>query len=97
MYDQLHTHSFDDRTSKSVGHFHEFSGVTTKNPDFGGHVHYMSGYTTESNNHVHYYSIITSPDMEVEGGHMHYFQCITTIDDGHYHFMFGYTTVHTEY
>jgi len=97
MYDELHAHSYDDKTSKSAGHSHTFSGTTTRNPDFGGHVHYMSGYTTENSSHVHYYSVLTSPDIEVEGGHMHFYQGITTLDNGHYHLIYGYTSVHTEY
>lgn len=97
MYDELHTHNYDDRTSKAAGHIHDLSGTTTKNPDFGGHVHYMSGYTTENNGHVHYYSIVTSPDIEVDGGHVHFYQSITTLDNGHYHLLYGYTTVYTEY
>jgi hypothetical protein len=28
---------------------------------------------------------------------VHFFQCITTLDSGHYHYMYGYTTIHTEY
>jgi hypothetical protein len=46
---------------------------------------------------VHYYSVVTSTDIEVEGGHVHYFQSITTLDNGHYHLMYGYTDVYTDY
>lgn len=97
MYDELHNHNFEGKTGKAVSHFHDYSGITTKNPDFDGHIHYMSGYTTENNDHVHYYSIITGPDIEVEGGHIHFFQCITTLDNNHYHFIYGYSGVYTEY
>ena len=97
MYDELHAHSFESRTGKAAGHFHSFSGTTTRNPDFDGHVHYMSGYTTKENEHVHYYSIVTSPAIEVEGGHVHFFQSISTLDSGHYHLIYGYTDVYTDY
>lgn len=97
MYDELHKHNFENKTSKTSSHFHDYSGITTKNPDFEGHVHYMSGYTSENNGHVHYYSIITGPDFEAEGGHVHFFQCITTLDNGHYHYIYGYTSIYTEY
>ena len=97
MYDELHSHSFEGKTSKKASHYHDYSGTTTKNPDFDGHAHYMSGYTGEEAQHAHYYSLMTGPDIEVEGGHLHFYQYITTIDNRHYHFIYGYTSIHTEY
>jgi len=33
MYDELHRHNFEGRTGRKASHFHNYSGVTTKNPD----------------------------------------------------------------
>lgn len=57
----------------------------------------MAGYTTEDDDHAHYYSIIMSPAINVENGHIHFYQGFTTIDSRHYHFFYGYTSIHTDY
>lgn len=97
MYSKLHEHSFRGQANLVIRHIHKYAGQTSKNPDFHGHTHYMSGYTTEELSHVHYYTITTSPDIEAEEGHFHFYYGMTTIDKKHFHLIYGYTSVHTDY
>ena len=49
-------------------------------------------YTTEENGHIHYYSVLTSPDF-VNGD-----MCISVCNNfgGHYHLIYGYSSVYTD-
>ncbi|NLM43820.1 MAG: hypothetical protein GX201_07410 [Clostridiales bacterium] len=97
MYEKLHLHEFDGVTNKILKHQHKYSGTSSKNPDFKGHSHYFSGYIEEVKGHTHYYSLVTGPDIKVEGGHIHYYQCFTSINKRHYHIIWGYTSIHPDY
>lgn len=97
MYEKLHLHEFDGITNKVLKHQHKYSGTSSKNPNFKGHNHYFSGYVEEVNGHTHYYSLVTGPDIEVEGGHFHYYQCFTTMNKRHFHIIWGYTSIYSDY
>ncbi len=97
MYKALHRHHYEDLTNTVMEHDHKLSGITSKDPDFKGHVHYMSGYTSEDQEHVHYYAVITGPEINVEEGHVHFFQGFTTVGKKHFHIFYGYTSVHSHY
>lgn len=97
MYDMLHLHSYDGKTNRVYKHEHKYAGVTSKNPDFKGHTHYMSGYTEDIKGHIHYFSFITGPSFQVKEGHIHFYRACTTINKKHYHCMRGYTSVYSDY
>lgn len=97
MYKKLHLHSYEDITNKVFRHEHKYSGVTTKNPDFDGHSHYMSGYTEDVRGHVHYFSIISGPNIKVKEGHMHFYRGLTSINKKHYQYIWGYTSIYSDY
>lgn len=94
MPNELHSHGFRGRTTFSDGHTHEYSGITSMNPDIPGHVHYMAGVTAFNDGHVHRYSLYTSPEIQVDRGHTHYYRAATSFEDGHVHYLFGYTTIY---
>ena len=97
MYDVLHLHDFSTNTSKTYDHEHIFKGITSKNPNFKGHTHYMSGYTEDKEGHIHYFSLITGPGFKVKEGHIHFYKALSTIDQKDYHFIMGYTSVYSDY
>ncbi len=97
MYDKLHLHCCEGETGKTYRHKHKFSGITSKNPDFNGHTHYVSGYLEDVLGHIHYYSFITGPSYKVREGHMHFFIAFTTMNKRHYHYIKSYTSVYSDY
>lgn len=93
MYEGLHTHGFRDITSFNFGHTHKFSGTTSLDPNFPGHVHQMAAVTTFNDGHIHRLAVLTGPDIPVRRGrHIHPYIGVTTFNDGHTHFFRGYTS-----
>ena len=97
MYDKLHLHSCEGLTNKVYKHEHKYTAITTKNPDFNGHTHYMSGYLEDVKGHIHYFSIITGPGYKIREGHLHFFMAFTTVNKRHCHCIKGYTSVYSDY
>ncbi len=97
IYKKLHSHNYDGETNFIFNHKHQYMGISSKDADFLGHVHYLSGYVSEVENHVHYLSVITGPEIKVENGHIHFYRGFTTFDDGHYHYFRGYTSIHSDF
>ncbi|MEL7656180.1 MAG: YmaF family protein [Bacillota bacterium] len=96
MQNMMHSHYFEGTTSIDDGHQHQYSGVSSSDPDITGHIHFMEGDTTMNDGHSHHYRIQTGPAIYVPGGHYHYYQGETYIADMHAHMMNGYTSMHTE-
>ena len=93
----VHAHFYEGTTNSVFNHTHDYSGETSKEPDYHGHIHYISGYTTIDKDHVHYYSITTGPKIEVEKGHIHYYVGYTTMNHQHFHYFSGHTHINDFY
>lgn len=62
--DGSHVHRIEFRTDSCDGHFHEFSGTSSKaiEVDEDHHVHFLEGMTTSNANHRHCFEVATLID-----------------------------------
>jgi len=81
----MHSHFYLGKTSIDDGHWHDYIGMTSMDPDDPGHIHYMAGHTSYEDGHVHDYKNATGPAIYVEGKHYHMYSGITGMADGHVH------------
>lgn len=88
-----HYHCYDGKTSKCDGHRHCYEGGTTLAPSGVPHIHYVVGYTTCEDGHVHYYLIKTSRECETKDGHFHYICGVTKICEDHCHYIEDRTAI----
>lgn len=91
MQNELHSHVYQSTTGVADNHAHRYSGETSKEPDYPGHYHHMSGYVRFADGHTHYYSLLTGLAIPVADGHIHHYMGYTTITERHFHSMWGQT------
>ena len=96
MQNMLHSHYFIGTTSVVDDHQHQFSGVTSNDPDVIGHIHSIESDTSMNNGHTHHYRIKTGAAIYVAGGHYHYYQGETDVADVHVHLINGFSSMHSE-
>lgn len=87
----LHKHNFGGETTLNNRHTHRYCNITSLDPNFWGHVHYMIGTTTVDDGHMHQYFLETGPSMPDDGNHVHYYRAATSFEHGHIHCMWDYT------
>jgi hypothetical protein len=94
----MHSHFYVGKTSYNDGHWHDYKGTTSSDPDIAGHVHYMSGSTSVDDGHSHGYRSATGPAIYLDGKHYHMYCGVTEIADQHTHTYNASTSIyHTDY
>jgi len=90
----MHSHFYAGKTSYNDGHWHDYRGNTSSDPDVLGHVHYMSGSTSIDDGHSHEYSSATGPAIYFNGKHYHMYYGTTEVADRHTHNYSGSTSIY---
>ena len=81
----MHSHSYAGRTSYNDGHWHNYQGMTSRDPDVPGHIHHMTGCTSCDDGHFHNYKSATGPAIYVGDKHYHMYCGVTEVADRHVH------------